>query len=126
MNTKADATDELLSEAKKAIEIILSGKEPAVNYGATTGFLQYISDWIMDNSDDLKPEQKQKLEDYCERHVPIAIRNKEQQMFNEQLLAGTTGLPGIGPEIPPPPVPGNVPPGTPPQVPASPTGAPII
>ena len=103
MNTKTDSTDELLSEAKKAIELILEGKNVGVNYGATTGYLQYISDWILDNSDDLKPEKKKILEDYFEKHIPIATKNAEQKQFNEQLLAG------------------NVPQGEQ----ASPTGAPI-
>lgn len=88
MNTKTDATDELLSEAKKAIELILEGKEVGLNYGATTGYLQYISDWILDNSDDLKPEKKKQLEDYFEKHYPIALKNAEQKQFNEQLLLG--------------------------------------
>lgn len=89
MNTKIDATDELLSEAKKAIELILEGKNPGVNYGATTGYLQYISDWILDNSDDLKPEKKAKLEAYFERHIPIATKNAEQKQFNDELEALT-------------------------------------
>ena len=55
-----------MSEAKKAIELILEGKDVGLNYGATTGYLQYISDWILDNSDDLKPEKKKILEDYFE------------------------------------------------------------
>lgn len=88
MNTKADATDELLSEAKKAIEMILEGKKPSVNFGATTGYLQYISDWILDNSDDLKPEKKAELESYFEKHIQIAIRNAEQAQFQAELLAG--------------------------------------
>jgi hypothetical protein len=89
LNTKEDTTDELLSEAKKAIEMILEGKKVKLNFSATTGYLQYISDWILDNSDDLEPEKKAELEAYFEKHIPIAIKNKEQQAFVEQLTAGT-------------------------------------
>jgi hypothetical protein len=85
MNTKNDATDELISEAKKAIEMILEGKEPGLNQGATTGYLQYINDWILDNADDLKPEDKQKLEAYFDAHEEIAMKNAEQKQFNDEL-----------------------------------------
>lgn len=88
MNTKADATDELLSEAKKAIELILEGKDPGVNYGATTGYVQFISDWILENSDDLKPDKKTKLEAYFEKHMPIAMKNAEHKAFMDELAAG--------------------------------------
>lgn len=93
MNTKADATDELISEAKKAIELILEGKKVGINQGATTGYLQYISDWILDNADDLKPEDKDKLQIYFDQHVSIAIRNAEKKQFEQELLAGQPLLP---------------------------------
>lgn len=92
MNTKQDATDELISEAKKAIELILEGKKVGINHGATTGFLQYISDWILDNSDDLKDEQKAKLQKYFDDHVQIAMDNAAKKQFNEQLTAGQNPL----------------------------------
>lgn len=88
LNTKSDTTDELISEAKKAIEQVVSGKKVKVNWSATTGYLQYISDWILDHAEDLKPEVKAKLEKYFEDHVPVAMKNAEQKQFREeQLLA---------------------------------------
>lgn len=95
MNTKSDVTDDLISEAKKAIEIILEGKNPGINYSATTGYLQYISDWILDNSEDLKDEDKAKLEAYFDEHLPIAMKNAEHKRFNEELMAGADPL-GLG------------------------------
>lgn len=94
MNTNQDATDELLSEAKKAIEMILKGEKVSMNYGANTAYLQYISDWILDNTDDLKQEQTEALRMYFEKHIPIAIDNAQKKMFNEQLLAGRNPLAG--------------------------------
>ena len=108
LDTNASASDELLSEAKKAIELMLEGKDVPTNYGATTAFLQFISDWILDNSDDLKPEQKSRLEKYFEDHVQIAMRNAEQKQFNDQLMAGSVAAPELVPPT------------------ASPTGAPMI
>jgi hypothetical protein len=87
MNTKSDATDEVMSEAKKDIENILSGKKMSLNFGATTSYLQFISDWILKNSGDLNPEKKKLLEDHFEKHVPIAMKNAEQEQFRtEQLM----------------------------------------
>jgi hypothetical protein len=81
----AESTDEIISEAKKAIEQILLGKNPGKNWSATTATLQYISDWILDNSEDLKPEQKQKLDAYFEEHVSIAMQNAERKQYNEEM-----------------------------------------
>jgi len=85
---QADVTDELLSEAKKDIELILEGKDPGINYSATTGYLQYVNDWILDNSEDLKPEVKAKLEAYFDKLVPVAMRNAEKKQFQTELVAG--------------------------------------
>lgn len=92
MNTKQDVTDELISEAKKAIELIFKGQKVSINHGATTAYLQYISDWILDNSDDLKDEQKDKLQAYFDQHIPIAMDNAQKKQFNEQLAAGANPL----------------------------------
>lgn len=86
MDTKSDTTDELISDARKAIEMILEGKKPGMNWGATTDYLQYISDWILDNSDDLKPADKAKIEAYFEAHLPVAQKNAEQKQFRDELL----------------------------------------
>lgn len=115
MNRASDTTDEIISEAKKAIEQILQGKEPKINSSATTGYLQYINDWLLDNSEDITEEQKAKIEAYFDEHEPIAIMNAEKKQFQEQLQAGTTGLPTVEPKMPtalPPetPVPTNMPP----------------
>lgn len=86
LNTKSDSSNELISEAKKAIEIILEGKDPGMNWSADTAYLQYISDWILDHSDDLKEDKKKKLEAYFEEHVPVAMRNAEQKQFQDEQL----------------------------------------
>jgi len=92
MNNKLDVTDELISEAKKAIELILEGKDGGTNYGATTNYLQYINDWLMDNLDDLKPEKTQKIQEYFDRHLPIAMENAQKKKFNEELSMGNNPL----------------------------------
>ncbi len=87
LNKAVDTTDELISEARKAIEQILEGKKVKNNQSATTGYLQYINDWLLNNSDDVSEEKKKAIEAYFEAHVPIAQRNAEAKQFaDEQLL----------------------------------------
>lgn len=82
-----DATDDIISEAKKAIEIILKGRDPGMNWSATTAYLQYISDWMLKNSEDITENQKAKLEAYFNKHVDVATKNAEQKQFmDEQAL----------------------------------------
>lgn len=79
-----DANDEVVSEAKKAIELILRGKDPRVNWSATTSYLQYISDWMLENSEDIDEKVKEKLQAYFDKHVPIAMKNAEQKRFMDE------------------------------------------
>lgn len=85
MNTKSDATDEIISQAKKDIESLISGKKIKLNFGATTSYLQYISDFILNNTEELE-QKKAILEDWFEKHVPIATKNAEQQQFREEQI----------------------------------------
>lgn len=82
-----DATDDIISEAKKAIELILKGKNPGINWSATTAYLQYLSDWILKNSDDIDEKKKAALNAYFDQHVQVATKNAEQKQFmDEQIL----------------------------------------
>lgn len=93
MNLESTTTDELLSEANKAIEKILEGKDPGLNQSATTGYLQYISDWMLDKADELDEKKAAEVQAYFDKHIPIATRNAERKQFNDELAAGTSGLP---------------------------------
>ncbi len=86
LNTKSDSSDETLSEAKKDIELVLKGQDPGMNWGADTGYLQYISDWILEHSDELKPEKKNELQAYFDKHVPVAMKNAEQKQHNDEAM----------------------------------------
>jgi hypothetical protein len=80
------STETIFSEAKKAIEKILKGKDPGLNWGATTQYLEYISEWILEHSNELKDSDKKKIEEYFERHVPIAMKNAEQKQFRDEQI----------------------------------------
>ena len=86
MNTKSDATDEVISAARKDIELLISGKEPRLNTGATTSYLQYLSDYILEHADELGENKTKTLNDWFEKHVPVATKNSEQKQFREEQL----------------------------------------
>lgn len=97
LDTKNDATDDVISAADKNIERILQGKEPKTARNATTGYLQRILNYIAD-TENLKEEQRQKLMAHFEEHVPIAEENKARQSLGvagedpsqQPQLAGTS------------------------------------
>jgi hypothetical protein len=78
MDTKNDATDEVISAAEKNIERILQGKEPKRARNATTGYLQRILNFMADN-ENLKPKQLDALQKHFDEHVQIADENKARQ-----------------------------------------------
>ncbi len=84
LDTKSDTTDEVISDARKAMELIVEGKNPGMYWGATTDFLQYISDWILENSSDITPEVKAKAQKFFDDHTPIAMKNAEQKQFRDE------------------------------------------
>lgn len=90
MNTKIDASDEVISDARKDIEHLISGQKPKVNTGATTSYLQYISDYILNNADDLGEEKTRSLNDWFNKHVEIATINAERNQFREEKILADT------------------------------------
>lgn len=78
LDTKNNATDEVISAAEKNIERILEGKEPKRARNATTGYLQRILNFMAD-SENLKPEQLVALQKHFEEHAEIAEENKRRQ-----------------------------------------------
>lgn len=68
-----EGSRELLTEAAQSIEDILAGKEPKLNRGANTAFVQKIMDYAYDT--DLKPQQFDALIAYAEAHLDIAMEN---------------------------------------------------
>lgn len=77
------AEKELMSEAAQAEQDIVEGKTPAINRGATPAFLQHIKDFAV-NTNDLTTEQFDKLMEYMNAHIDIAIENVSRNI-NEML-----------------------------------------
>lgn len=64
---------EILAEAAQAIQQIIAGKDPKINRGANTAFIQKIVDFAIDK--DVKMPIYLKLMKYAQAHVKIAIEN---------------------------------------------------
>jgi len=74
---------EILSEASQAIQLILKGKEPKMNRGANTAFLQKIVDFAVDK--DVEFSVYKNLMAYAQAHIQIAMRNMARNAI--QVLA---------------------------------------
>ena len=85
-----DGNAEILSEAAMAIKEILDNKEPKLNKGATTGFVQKILDYETDH--DLKPIISKRLLAYAQAHIEIAIKNmmRRAQAIGGQMMGTPT------------------------------------
>lgn len=92
------ANAELLSEAAKAIEDIVTKGEADVklNKGANMAFVKKIRDYAFDESDSLDDETFAKLIEYTARHFEIAQQNQLQ----EAQLASQGQLPQEGGQVP--------------------------
>lgn len=95
MDTQNDGNAEILSEAAMAIKEIISGNQPKLNKGATTGFVQKILDYDIDH--DLKQEVSQALRDYAQAHIEIALRNMMKQVQMNGGMLSPQGMPPTQP-----------------------------
>lgn len=85
---------EIMSEAAKACEMILEGKQPKINKGATSGFMQKIVDFATENEMDSKTYDA--LMNYAMSHYDIAMKNMERKA--KSILSMQT--PGTNPAAP--------------------------
>ncbi len=81
LDQSGEADMDIISEADRAVELILKGKEPKPNRGATTTFIQYILDYATDN--DLKAEIYAKLITYAKLHFAYAKENAVRKAMRQ-------------------------------------------
>lgn len=90
------AEKELMSEAAMAEKDIVEGKNPPLNKGASTSFMQHIVDFAT-NTDNLDIDVYNKLMEYAMAHKDIVINNMNRDV--KKMLADrakarlSTGLP---------------------------------
>lgn len=74
---------EIISEASRDIELIISGKKVQPNEIADLAYLQYISNYMRDKKENLSLKQFIALENYFQEVKPIAIRNIAYQVQDD-------------------------------------------
>lgn len=74
LDTQNDGDEEILSEAAEAIYEIIEGKDPKINRGATTGYVQKILDYCYDTNG-LSEDLFARLLSFANVHIEIARRN---------------------------------------------------
>lgn len=84
LDKQSDGSEELISEAHQAIQLILAGGKPKINRGATELFINTIVEFAQD-SEDLDDTEFATLMSYAESHVKVASEN----MVRREMLAGS-------------------------------------
>lgn len=107
-NTQADKRT--LAETSEAIQILMTGKIPPINYNANAFFMQKIVDFVKTHQEDPKVKRNmQKFAQYVQLLQPIAADNEQrraqsdiQAVQRQQMLAqaGQPTQPGIPPQGP--------------------------
>lgn len=94
-STQADKTT--ISETSAAIQDLMMGRMPEINYNATAYFLQKIKDFVQSHQGDPKIKKNfQKFMNYIQQHVEIAsnneiLRAKKQVQKNTNAIAQLPG-----------------------------------
>ncbi len=94
--SKDDYSSQMVSLANKAIERIISNKEPDENPDATTMFLEVINRYLTKHALDMKPKAKAKMEAYFDKHVEYAQMNA----YRASIGAIPPEKGGLTPEVP--------------------------
>ena len=79
LDTKNYATKEAVAKAHIAIQTLLGGKMPDINYSADGTFLKIIFDYMMDHRNKLGVEKGKKFTEYISKHAELAQQNGVQK-----------------------------------------------
>lgn len=74
---------EIISEASRDIELVITGKNPQPNEIADLAYLQYIADYMRDKQENLSIQQFMDLSAYFDSVKPIATRNMVYSVQDE-------------------------------------------
>lgn len=103
LDTTNYADKELMSEASAAIQLMLQGKKPETNFGATAIYLQRIHNYAEDHRDALGMRKFDLFMDYIVEHATIAARNEARAQQQRMMAAGQVpGMP-VDPNVQPQP-----------------------
>jgi len=111
-NTQADKTT--IAETSAAIQEIMRGKVPPMNYNATAYFLQVILDFVKTHQDDPKVAKRYKeFLAYIQKHETIATENEARRAHKDAKAQNMTMAGAMPPNDMPsgdmPPIPNSSP-----------------
>lgn len=98
VNTMMDknyGNSELMSEAARDIQDILDGKTVKPNIAANVSYAQKIQDWMVDNAENITPEQFMTMDAYVESLMPIVMKNMNNSIDEQLAAEGLPSQPGI-------------------------------
>lgn len=102
LDPKSNANKTTLAETSAAIQDIMRGDVPPVNYNATSYFLQTLLDFVKTHQDDKKVVKKMdKFMAYIQQHEAIAQENETRRAKNDAIMmkSGAMNIPML-PEQP--------------------------
>lgn len=79
---------EIISEAARDIELVISGKKILPNEIADIAYLQYLADYMRDKQENISMKQFMDLSDYFNSVKPIAVRNMVYSVQDELAKQG--------------------------------------
>ena len=114
--TNADKTT--IAETSAAIQDLMMGRVPPINYNATAFFMQRILDFVKTHQGDkVVAKNYQRFIDYIMRHKDIAAENEKRRAQKDTQMAQgeAPGGASLPPATPPSAAPGSAPPMQAPQ-----------
>lgn len=111
LDTRNYSSRESVAKAHIAIQEILAGEEPLMNYSADASFLKIILDYSMEHHNKLGEKKFKELTMYLAKHAELALKNGQrngavrgQQNAKTAMMNGTAqraGMPPQGSGMPP-------------------------
>lgn len=99
-NNKTD--QRTIAETSSAIQLLMQGKMPPVNYNATAYFMRRILDFVKTHQDNAKVEKNfSKFMEYIDQHAEIAKENEARRAANDVRTAQTPVAPAAQQPAPP-------------------------
>lgn len=86
MDLDTYSDNDLIAEADQAIQEMLKGKTVKDNRRANTAFVQYLYDFLAD--EDVDFDKWTLINDYMQRHIPIALQNMIRKARLQRSLQG--------------------------------------
>lgn len=101
LDPKSHADKTTLAETSAAIQDIMQGKIPKMNYNASAYFLQTLLDFVKTHQDDTKVKSKlNQFLAYIQKHEPIAAENEQRRAQADAMALKMAQLMGGQPPEP--------------------------